>query len=276
MSMLIQNIETKTRIYYLLGSPFLNQLILHDFEFSKDDELVDYYVNFLKSLSIKLDGETVNFFFNDKLKTFPLFNQAIMFYNHKDQLVRTSIQSITLTLFNIDNPEMQGMFSVLPFCQFFSNIVCRLREIWMQIDGTIESISQLETTVNVNSPYKPQTNYNSSPVLSVEKQIEVLTKLTEDGNEILFYVQDIFTTCKDRNNRVVEMMANALLNYAYLPVVVQSLCVLKLKPHLQISSCLYILIQSFHILKEKQFCTTLFKAIFSSKVDQNLLQRIEA
>jgi hypothetical protein len=54
------------------------------------------------------------------------------------------------------------------------------------------------------------------------------------------------------------MLANALLNYAYLPVVVQSLCVLKLKPHLQISSCLYILTQSFHILKTKVFATTLF------------------
>ena len=114
--MLIQNIETKTRIYYLLGNPFLNQLISHDFDFAKDDELVDYYVNFLKSLSIKLNSETINFFFSDKLKTFPLYLQAIMFFNHKDQLVRTSIQSITLTLFNINNPEMQSLFTVLPFC----------------------------------------------------------------------------------------------------------------------------------------------------------------
>lgn len=91
MSMLIQNIEMKTRMFYLLGNPFLNQLILYDFDFQKDDELVDYYVNFLKSLSIKLDSQTINFFFNDKLKTFPLYQQAIMFYNHKDQLVRTSV-----------------------------------------------------------------------------------------------------------------------------------------------------------------------------------------
>jgi protein CLEC16A len=116
VSMLIQNIETKTRVYYLLGNPFLNQLISHEFDFSKDDELVDYYVNLLKSLSIKLTSETINFFFNDKLKTFPLYHQSIMFFNHKDQLVRTSVHSIALTLFNIQNPEMQGLFTVLPFC----------------------------------------------------------------------------------------------------------------------------------------------------------------
>jgi protein CLEC16A len=99
---------------------------------------VDYYVNLLKSLSIKLTSETVNFFFNDKLKTFPLYYQAIMFFNHKDQLVRTSVQSIALTLFNIPNPEMQGLFTVLPFCQFFANVVCRLRSIWLQMDHNIE------------------------------------------------------------------------------------------------------------------------------------------
>lgn len=114
--MLIQNITTEARIYYLLGNPFLNQLILHDFEFTRDDELIDYYVNFLKSLAIKLNRETVNFFFNDKLKTFPLYSQAMMFFNHKDQLVRTSVQAITLAVFNISNPEMQSLFTVLPFC----------------------------------------------------------------------------------------------------------------------------------------------------------------
>ena len=148
--MLIQNITTEARIYYLLGNPFLNQLILHDFEFTRDDELIDYYVNFLKSLAIKLNRETVNFFFNDKLKTFPLYSQAIMFFNHKDQLVRTSVQAITLAVFNISNPEMQSLFTVLPFCYYFANVSCRLRDIWFEIDQAIEQISQLEQTVNVN------------------------------------------------------------------------------------------------------------------------------
>jgi protein CLEC16A len=84
VSMLIQNITTEARIYYLLGNPFMSQLILHEFDFAADDELVDHYINFLKSLAIKLNSETVNFFFNDKLKSFPLYSQAIMFYNHKD------------------------------------------------------------------------------------------------------------------------------------------------------------------------------------------------
>ena len=52
----------------------MNDLILYDFDFGRDEELVDYYVSFLKSLTLKLNIETVNFFFNDKFKTFPLYH----------------------------------------------------------------------------------------------------------------------------------------------------------------------------------------------------------
>ena len=56
-----------------MGNPFLSQLILFDFAFVEDEELTDYFVNFLKALVLRLDNETINFFFNDRLKTFPLF-----------------------------------------------------------------------------------------------------------------------------------------------------------------------------------------------------------
>lgn len=59
-------------IVYIFGHPFLNELISYNFDFTQDDEMVDYYVSFLKSLTLKLNEETVNFFFNDKFKTFPL------------------------------------------------------------------------------------------------------------------------------------------------------------------------------------------------------------
>ena len=73
MSILVQNIQDKAHLFYLMGNPFLSQLILFDFAFVEDEELTDYFVNFLKALVLRLDNETINFFFNDRLKTFPLF-----------------------------------------------------------------------------------------------------------------------------------------------------------------------------------------------------------
>lgn len=67
--LLIENI-----IVYIFGHGFMNEIISFDYNFASDDELVDYFVSFLKSLTLKLNEETVNFFFNDKFKTFPLYH----------------------------------------------------------------------------------------------------------------------------------------------------------------------------------------------------------
>jgi len=98
-----------------------------------DDELIDYYVSFLKSLTLKLNEETVNFFFNDKFKTFPLYHHAIKYYNHKEQMIRTSVRTITLTIYNsknlfndsvVKNPKMKELFVGLPYCGYFACLAC--------------------------------------------------------------------------------------------------------------------------------------------------------
>ena len=87
----------------MLSNPFMRDLIQHDFitRHLQDDEVVDYFINFLKALVLKLDHETVNFFFNDRIKTFPLYQAAINLYHCKEQLVRTGVRTITLTIFEI-------------------------------------------------------------------------------------------------------------------------------------------------------------------------------
>ena len=84
VSILVQNIEDKAHLFYLLGNPFLSQLISFDFAFAQDDELTDYFVNFLKALVLRLDNTTINFFFDNRLKTFPLFETALTLYNSKE------------------------------------------------------------------------------------------------------------------------------------------------------------------------------------------------
>ena len=102
-------------------------------------------------------------------------------------------------------------------------------------------------------------------------------KQVEDANETLYYLQDLFVVLQKNCPSMAKMLANALLNYAYLPVVVQSLCVFnpKSKPLLSIGSCIYILQQTFHILDDKFFCETLFSSIFLEEIPQKLLVRIQ-
>ena len=58
LSILIQNIRSETAIFYLFSNNFINELITLRFDFD-DDEVLGYFVNMLKAISLKLTQTTV-------------------------------------------------------------------------------------------------------------------------------------------------------------------------------------------------------------------------
>ena len=58
MSILVQNITNDTYFYYLLSNNHINEIICHPFNLANED-ILSYYVSFLKMLSLKLNEATV-------------------------------------------------------------------------------------------------------------------------------------------------------------------------------------------------------------------------
>lgn len=156
---------------YLLSNNQVNMIITHRFDFS-DEEILAYYISFLKTLSFKLNSNTIHFFFNEvnfsfliwefvnllcenfsiddyglktilkykkakifilkfeknaqkiansqteiesilffKIKSekkfrlfqhtndFPLYAEAIKFFNHSESMVRIAVRTLTLNVF---------------------------------------------------------------------------------------------------------------------------------------------------------------------------------
>lgn len=54
---------------YLLSNNHVNSIIVHKFDFT-DEEITAYYISFLKTLSLKLNGHTINFFYNEVSRRF--------------------------------------------------------------------------------------------------------------------------------------------------------------------------------------------------------------
>ena len=74
----------------------------------RDSDLVACYVSFLKTLSLRLDARTINFFFNEQARTFPLYTEALRLFNHRDSMVRTSVRVLTLNVFRVDVPSVRA------------------------------------------------------------------------------------------------------------------------------------------------------------------------
>lgn len=57
------NMTKVVHVNYILSHSALNSFIEYDYDFS-DEEIVDYYVNLLKSLTLRMDSTNLKLYFN--------------------------------------------------------------------------------------------------------------------------------------------------------------------------------------------------------------------
>ncbi|ACO61886.1 predicted protein, partial [Micromonas commoda] len=115
LSIMVQNIQLETSLFYLFSNNHVNELIECDFDFD-DEEVMAYYISLLKTISLKLNPATVQFFFDygdgvqggnkkcseapdAKLASFPLFTRAVGFVEHPESMVRAAARTVVLNVF---------------------------------------------------------------------------------------------------------------------------------------------------------------------------------
>uniref|UniRef100_A0A7N2KW13 FPL domain-containing protein n=1 Tax=Quercus lobata TaxID=97700 RepID=A0A7N2KW13_QUELO len=59
MSIMIQNLKSEHAIYYMFSNEYMNYLITYSFDF-RHEELLSYYISFLRAISGKLDKNTIS------------------------------------------------------------------------------------------------------------------------------------------------------------------------------------------------------------------------
>ena len=135
LSIFFQNLQSDTIIFYLLSNNHLNELITHRFDCC-DDELMSYYISFLKALSLRLNADTIHFFFNPgKVPEFPLLTEALRFFNHDDHMVRVAVRMLTLNVYKIEDEEMRSYVATRTAVPYFSNITWDLLKRYLAVDN---------------------------------------------------------------------------------------------------------------------------------------------
>ena len=121
LNILFENIRHETSLYYLLSNNHVNAIIQHKFDFD-DEEVMAYFISFLKTLSLKLNNHTVHFFFNEQTVEFPLYTDAIKFFNHSEKMVRIAVRTLTLNVFRVREPSMLKFIRDCTAVPYFSNL----------------------------------------------------------------------------------------------------------------------------------------------------------
>uniref|UniRef100_A0A7N8Y751 C-type lectin domain containing 16A n=1 Tax=Mastacembelus armatus TaxID=205130 RepID=A0A7N8Y751_9TELE len=237
LNILFENISHETSLYYLLSNNHVNSIIVHKFDFS-DEEIMAYYISFLKTLSLKLNNHTVHFFYNEHTNDFALYTEAIKFFNHPESMVRIAVRTITLNVYKgeLDNQHMLHYIRDKTAVPYFSNLV------WFIGSHVIE----LDKCVQTDEEHKNRGK---------------LSDLVAEHLDHLHYLNDILIiNCEFLN----DVLTDHLLNRLFLPLYVYSLVKRKINP--QVS--LYLLSQVFLIIHYQPLVNALANVILNGDLSE--------
>ena len=116
---MLQNIQSKIAIFYLFSNNHINEVVGMHFDFD-DEEVLGHYITLLKSISLKLNKDTVQFFLDKG--SFPLYTEAVKLVNHRDGMVRAAVRTLTLKVYHIRDPAVQSFVIRQPASHYFSRL----------------------------------------------------------------------------------------------------------------------------------------------------------
>ncbi|XP_033999548.1 protein CLEC16A isoform X2 [Trematomus bernacchii] len=238
LNILFENISHETSLYYLLSNNHVNSIIVHKFDFS-DEEIMAYYISFLKTLSLKLNTHTVHFFYNEHTNDFALYTEAIKFFNHPESMVRIAVRTITLNVYKVslDNQHMLHYIRDKTAVPYFSNLV------WFIGSHVIE----LDKCVQTDEEHRNRGK---------------LSDLVAEHLDHLHYLNDILIiNCEFLN----DVLTDHLLNRLFLPLYVYSLVIPETSEERKINPqvSLYLLSQVFLIIHYHPMVNALAEVILN-------------
>jgi len=225
LNILFENIRNETSIYYLLSNNHVNSIIVHKFDFS-DEEVMAYYISFLKTLSFRLNKHTIHFFYNEHTNDFPLYTEAIKFFNHGESMVRIAVRTLSLNVYKVEDEAMLKFVTDKTAAPYFSNLVWFIGNHILEIDDCVRNDAD-------------------------HKSLNRLKDLVAEHLDHLHYLNDILNLSIDSLNKI---LTDHLLNRLFIPLYVYSFARLDLsvsedmKPHVSPVVALFLLCQVFLII----------------------------
>lgn len=190
IAMLIANVRRATSLYSLLSGNHINALITSKMDF-EDEEILTWFVSLLKSLALRLNTETVRFFFDARRGSFPLYMKATQFFDHGDVMVRSAVRCATLSVYRLEDEEVQRFLAEHADRHYFRDLAVTMKRIWLDIDAAI---------------------------LRQDATDSALTAVLEEETDLLAYLHDLASASPEGSTILSDALARRLLSGALLPL----------------------------------------------------------
>lgn len=195
LSIMIQNMDSEYAIYYCLSNDYVNNIITHPYKFDGGD-LAQYYISFLRSVSNKINGDTLCLLVKvhgDAVVSFPLYSEALKFAQHGEKMIQTAIRALTLNIYNVGDDMVYQFITTPPVSSYFSDLIHNLKEQCTHLDNLVHALEEM----GVN-----------------QRRKELLLK-TDRIVDDLYYLKDILCVGESRLSKVVTQN---VLNLLLIPI----------------------------------------------------------
>uniref|UniRef100_A0A915EA78 FPL domain-containing protein n=1 Tax=Ditylenchus dipsaci TaxID=166011 RepID=A0A915EA78_9BILA len=235
LNILFENIRHETSLYFLLSNNHVDEIICHKFDFN-NEEVLAYYISFLKTLSFKVNPHTIHFFYSESTDEFPLFTEALRFYNNGESMVRIAVRTLSLNIFKVKDDSMSKF--VLNRSKDYFSFVSK---------GVAEQV--IEMDVFARSAQNEASNRNT------------LLNMIDAHLDNMHYVNDILMI---GNIELNALLLNGLFTYVFGPLYLASLADLRCHSTILLSkvSALFLLSQFVMVIHNKEAVQTLLTSLF--------------
>ena len=145
LGIILSSISNKEILFYFFSHNYINNIIsnlLNDIPIT-DIDYLSYYINFLRTISLKLNLETLNLFFNKNLNSFPLLDNSLILFNHPDVMIQNVSRTIFLSIIKFSYPPLIEYICSLPQIIIFI-------QMQFKFNNMIYSLFQLKNNQNIN------------------------------------------------------------------------------------------------------------------------------
>ena len=253
----ISNIQNKHFLEYLFKTKFpanipdipdikiniLDKIIILDQ--IKNDEFLSYQINFMKSLALKMNIDTLKYFYDYNINLFPLLNKSFSLYNHSDGLIRNSIKNIFLSLIKIEDKNLREFLTVFPINLYYTNII-------FEFKNTIIELCSVDFNKN-----------------DLHKKYNLMLKYYDSFLDTILYLNDLLLLKIDNINYI---LINCLLNEIILPLI--SSIKFQNKEYLSVFHSLYILSLILFTFKSEFIFNVIIFFLFQEGIPKPLYEKI--
>ncbi|KAF9111630.1 Protein CL16A [Mortierella sp. AM989] len=246
LNIMFENVRSRESLYFLLSNNYVNEVIGLKYDFS-NDEILAYYIYLLRTLSFKLSKDTIYFFFNEHLDDFPLYSEAIKFFNHEESMVRIAVRVITLNVYSVNDRQMQDFILDRTTTTYFSNLVWFIGHYGTTIDDMLQHQG--------------------------EGDLSRINYYLAEHVDCFYYVNDIIELEVPKINKIlISHLLNRLLRPMYLDSLLPVDALVSTSSKSSASSpkliplvALSLMLHAFHVLKHSPLVSALASTLFSNQ-----------